>query len=747
MPTAWVAAPADAVVQRVAAALDDPQRSGVVLVGADGVGKTLLARTVAERFTAGKPSTSLRWVMGTAPGRTVPFGAFRGLLEITEVAETGRPAELLRAAHDALIGDGGEQLFVVDDAHHLDHLSATLVYQLALSRCARLIVTVRADTELPDAVAALSADELLALAEVEPLDESATAALLESAVGAPLDATEVFRRTQGNPLHLRHLVRGGELDTAKALPALIDGYLAGLPAPVRTVLDYLALAEPLRRADLAALAGEHAVDDAEAAGAVASDDDATVHAAHPLYTDRMRAALAPDAARGLRTSLVRQLAAGPSDRIGDRLRLAALAVDSDAPSAAADIVTAAQDALRLGELELAEQLARAALDRSDGLAARLALAYTLAWQGRGRDAAAVLEAVDPEQLSQSELIEWTLPRAANQFWMLSEPERATAFLQTMRNRLSAPSALATLDALAATFAMNAGTPLRALRVADEVLASPHADGVAVGWAASAAALSSARTGRFHDVEALAGRAMAADHPGLLRFTSGFGRITTLLMAGRLTEARVLAQRYTDFAELQQPGRAIGETLVGYVAIAQGDFDAAVTLLSRAADPLARTGYSWGPLSLTLLAQALGQQGEQLEAAKVFSRAESRHGMKSTLFAPELALAKAWARSARGDTTGAIEAAREAVQAAERGGQSAIALRALQDAARLGDTRAVFKAERLSVEVDCALGRLTLAHARALTNGDAAALADVAADLADRGLHPAAADASAQAQRV
>ena len=122
-------------------------------------------------------------------------------------------------------------------------------------------------------------------------------------------------------------------------------------------------------------------------------------------------------------------------------------------------------------------------------------------------------------------------------------------------------------------------------------------------------------------------------------------------------------------------------------------------------------------------------------------------MKSTLFAPELALAKAWSKAARGDTTAAIEAAREAVQAAERGGQSAIALRALQDAARLGDTCAVFKAERLSVEVNCVLGRLTLAHARALADGDAAALADVAADLADRGLHPAAADAAAQAQRA
>ncbi len=737
-------------MHRVAAALDDPQRSGVLLVGADGVGKTLLARSAAERFAAGNPSTVVRWVAGTATGRTVPFGAFRDLLQITDIAETGRPAELLRAAHDALTADGGALLFVVDDAHHLDHLSATLVYQLALSRSARLVVAVRADTELPDAVAALSADELLTLIEVEPLDQPATAALLESALGAPLDAAAtdgVFRRSQGNPLYLRHLVQDGDLEKAVPLPALIDGYLSGLPTPVRTVLDYLALAEPLRRDDLAALADEHAVDEAETVGALASDDSGMVYAGHPLYLDRVRAALAPAAARARRTSLVEQLATRPPDHIGDQLRRSALAVDSDAAGATTDIVTAAQRALRLGELQLAERLARVALDRSGGLAARLPLAYALAWQGRGREAGAVLEAVDPEQLSQSELIEWAVPRAANQFWMLSEPERATAFLQTTRNRISAPTALATLDALAATFAMNAGTPLRTLRIAGEVLASPHADGVAVGWAASAAALSSARTGRFDDVEALAGRAMAADHPGLLRFTSGFGRITALLMAGRLTAARTLAQRYTDFAELQQPGRAIGETLVGYVAIAQGDFDAAVTLLSRAAGPLARSGYSWGPLSLTLLAQAFGQQGEQLEAAKVFSRAESRHGLKSTLFAPELAMAKAWTKAARGDTTGAIEAAREAVQAAERGGQSAIALRALQDAARLGDTRAVFKAERLSIEVDCVLGRLTLAHARALAGGDAAALADVAADLADRGLHPAAADASAQAQRA
>ena len=91
MPTAWVAAPPDAVLHQVAAALDDPQRSGVVLVGADGVGKTLLARSAAEKFAAAEPSTVVRWVVGTATERIVPFGAFRALLQIAEIAEPAGP--------------------------------------------------------------------------------------------------------------------------------------------------------------------------------------------------------------------------------------------------------------------------------------------------------------------------------------------------------------------------------------------------------------------------------------------------------------------------------------------------------------------------------------------------------------------------------------------------------------------------------------------------------------------------------
>jgi hypothetical protein len=277
-----------------------------------------------------------------------------------------------------------------------------------------------------------------------------------------------------------------------------------------------------------------------------------------------------------------------------------------------------------------------------------------------------------------------------------------------------------------------------------VLASPAADDTAVGWAAAAAALSSARMGRFGEVDALADRAIAAGHPGLLRFTSGFGQTTALLMAGQLDRAQALGQQLTDFAQLQQPGRAIGEVLVADVLIAKGELESAVTLLRGAAAALAPTGYSWGPLAWMLLAQALGQLGETVEAGKVLTRAESRHGLKSMLFAPELSLARAWTLAARRDEHGAVAAARDAARAAERGGQSAVALRALLDAARLGDIRAADGIARVGSEIDCVLGQLAIDYARAVTARDAAALRDASARLDALGMKRAAVDAAAQA---
>ncbi|GBG37537.1 AAA family ATPase [Mycobacterium montefiorense] len=706
MPIRWNVPQHASTLEQLDAALGDGTLRGAVVLGPDGVGKSTLARLAAEHFGSRNPDTFIRWVTGTPTERVVPFGAFS---HVVDIADIGKPAALLRAARASLSRDRqGDLLLIVDDAHDLDILSATLVYQLALAGTARMIVTARADAA-PEAIAALWTDGLLDRIDVD----------------APGEATS---------------------------PAEVDTFITELPAAARAVLDYLAVEEPLSLADLTVLAGDGAVAEAQEWGAAETRvrderaDDPVVYTAHPLFSERARTALGADGARQRRTELVTLQSQQPMDHLSDRLRLASLALDSDAPQPVADVVDAAQQALRLGDLTLGERLARSATDRSDALAARLPLANSLAFQGRGREAEALLAAVDSAALSDAELMTWTLLRAANQFFMLSEPERATAFLQTIRNRVPDVGPRLTLDALSSTFAMNAGNIERAVEIAHAVLASPAADDQAVAWAASAATLCSARQGRFADVEPAAQRALGAEHPGLLRFTVGLGETTTLLMAGRLDTATELAQQFTDFAELQQPGRAIGEVLLAHVLIAAGRFGEATALLGPAATALERTGYSWGPLSLMLLATALAQQGDIAGAAKALSRAESRHGTKSALFSPELGVARAWRLAAERDSHGAIAAARDAARMAERRGQSAVALRVWHEAVRLGDIRAVDPLARLCDEVDCELGRLALAHAKALATSDGAALGAVAEELTAAGLHAAAATAAAQAQQ-
>lgn len=551
--------------------------AGALLTGARASGKTAAARAAYDELAPGFERAA--WIAGSAADSCVPFAAFERLFT---VPETGRTVQVLRAAREAL---GTGLLLVVDDGHLLDRLSASLVYQLAVSGAARVIVTAEANQSLPEGISSLVRDRLVVPVAA---DEPGSSAAFEAPELPPLDG---------------------------------DGVVA-------------------------------------------------------------------------------------------RLRRAVRALDGGAVARVAELAAAADDALRLGDLELAERLGRAALP-DGGLATRVTLSYALAWQGRGLDADAVLAEVDPATLTEPALLTWALPRAANQFWMLSEPERATAFLRTIRSRVQTPAAQVTLDALSATFAMNAGNLSRAMQLADSVLASDDPSDTAVGWAASAAALSCARTGRLTEVDAFAERALAAGQPGLLRFTSGFGQTTALLLDGAPDQAQELARELIDFTQSQQPGRAIGEVLLADVLIARGELDSAIELLGDAAKVLAPTGYSWGPLAWMLLAQALGQRGATAEAGRALARAEARHGLKSMLFAPELALARAWTNAARRDRHGAVAAAREAFRAAERGGQSAVALRALHDAARLGDVRAADCFDRVSV--DCAFGR----QARAAATGVAA----------------------------
>ena len=161
--------PRQSSVDRAIEELDG--HGGVALLGADGVGKTTLAEQIAEELGEKSPVR----VTGTATQAGVPFGAFGALVE---VAEVGKPAALIRSALDSLLAQADNAVIVVDDAHLLDPLSATLVYQLAQQPGVRLIVTARSTSPLPGAVAALWEDGLLGRVDMALMSGEETAAVL-----------------------------------------------------------------------------------------------------------------------------------------------------------------------------------------------------------------------------------------------------------------------------------------------------------------------------------------------------------------------------------------------------------------------------------------------------------------------------------------------------------------------------------------------------------------------------------------
>src|SRR6516164_2499512 len=122
---------------------------GVLLVGPAGVGKTALARALQNDNQRVRPApldpntVDREWLIATATGPTIPFGAFGPL--VPQVG--GRPAtltgprpdpasfDLLQTVRRAVLARAGERdlVLVVDDAHRLDEASATLVFQLVSS--------------------------------------------------------------------------------------------------------------------------------------------------------------------------------------------------------------------------------------------------------------------------------------------------------------------------------------------------------------------------------------------------------------------------------------------------------------------------------------------------------------------------------------------------------------------------------------------------------------------------------------
>lgn len=263
-----------------------------MITGPAGVGKTTLATTALQLVE--ERGISLARTTATRASRGLPFGAFASLLPPDPADDRlarGEHGELLRRYVQAVVeaAEGRPLVVFVDDAHLLDAGSATLVHQLALTRAATVVATVRSGEAVPDPVVALWKDGPAERIEVDVLDDTAIDELLVAVLGGPVEPAsrrQLAERCQGNPLFLRELVTGalesgalveevvgiwrlrGALQPTSRLVELVALRLGDLTDPERTVLELLTLGEPLDQATLAELTDAAAVENLERRGLI-----------------------------------------------------------------------------------------------------------------------------------------------------------------------------------------------------------------------------------------------------------------------------------------------------------------------------------------------------------------------------------------------------------------------------------------------------------------------------------------------
>src|SRR5258705_8197849 len=184
----------------IEAALSASDRSGIVVCGAAGVGKSRIGREALT--SAASRGYEIRWAIGTSSARALPLGAFAAWAA-ADVTDT---LQLVRGVIESLTSAprGRTVVVGVDDAHLLDDLSTFVLHQIVQRRAAKVVLTIRDGEPVPAAVREVWTGGQFDRLAVQPLSRSETAELLSSALGGPVDpytALRLWRLTGGNVLY------------------------------------------------------------------------------------------------------------------------------------------------------------------------------------------------------------------------------------------------------------------------------------------------------------------------------------------------------------------------------------------------------------------------------------------------------------------------------------------------------------------------------------------------------------------
>ncbi len=751
-------------------ALGSAELEGMLIHGRAGVGKTRLADECRQQAAASGHPTER--VAGSRTTALLPLGAVAALL----AGGLGRPGPDGQVHAVALLEEtrralqerhrGRRLVTVADDAALLDAASLALLGYLAAQRTIFLIATVRTGEPVPDLLTGLWRDRRVERVDLHDLSRAHLDTLLHLALGGPIEAgagRQFWEVTRGNPLYVHELVlgaiesgalveRSGVWHLEDRLPAtsrlldLVGQRIGSLSAEARSVVELLALCEPIELGYVEAAAPVGVLESLERSGLVTIDvGDGEARLAHPLYGKVIRAAMPRLRARAVLLAEADRLeamnpAAGPA-----ALRIAVWRLDAGGRPDPAVLVRGAHLARYAHDFRVVRRLIEAIPAGQLDAAGALLLGEALYELGVFDASERVLARGQELPASEPVALRLAVTRAKNAHWGLGQPEAALAINAAAAAVITSPPLAEELVADQAAILMFSGHPDRALAVLERIAGSDQRTRVVRAISGAPALAVTGRTAEavkiaeagFTDHVAL-GDELAIAHPA----THIVSQVFALTEAGRLAEAEQLARAGADIvASHRVPIAQIWFAAnLGRVAILQGRVATARRYLAGLAEASRFAGPRFMALSGLALAHAM--LGEAAAATQAL--AERAAVPPFGFLGPEQQLADGWTALASRMPAAAADIFRAAAAQAASTGHRTTESWLWHDLMRTSGYDASARLRELAAACDSPLVTARARHAVAARARDARELAAAADDFEALGAMLLAAEAASAA---
>jgi DNA-binding CsgD family transcriptional regulator len=745
----------------------------IVVAGDAGVGKTRLAHELID--WAAVEGRRTEWAVATHAAHAIPLGALAHLLT-PDAAGAGREVTL-RAATETL-GRRGDRPFVfgIDDAHLLDGVSAVLIHQLVSRSIASVVVTVRSGESVPDPILDLWKDELAVRVDLQPLSRAEVAELLSTVLGGPMDGAALhmlWQLSTGNALFLRQLVLhgletgslrpdnglwhwDGPLEPGQRLRDVVASRIGTLDDVDYDALEVLAVGEPVPVACLPELFPPRVVTRLERRGIARSRTEVggtQVRLAHPLFGEVVRAGMPAFQSSEIRRRLADAFQAHSELGPESILRVATWRADSGDRSNPGLLVEGVRHAWAVGDVNLAERLARLATNAGPDFEATYLLGKSLVGQGRLEEAAETWKSA--EDLAASDRQRATVAAGIAHLLLggLGRAGDADEALQRAAQRMEEPAGRHDLETTRALMrAISASTTGQRIEQATVVLRDRRVSNRLRTAATMAAVTASIEAGHYDRAIQAASHAIAsadAQTGGTPATMLRTCLADALWPAGRLDEAESVASTgYARALEHADHRRGLWCRLLGSIALLRGDARSAVAWLKEGELVLREQDDSSLRGVLVRLAMAAALLGELDLADHALEGTEHSDALFAKGWDLELARARAWLSMARGERSTAVRSLAEGARDASCREHWTVEAFLLHDLARFGEAaKVVDRLRDLAGSIDGVLvGAMTL-HAQGLARSDGDALDAVAATFAELGCNLYAAESAAAAAAV